>query len=351
MTAPPLALITGAPGWLGSRLVEALVRGVPGARSPLGIQRRVRCLVRPGADVASLASLGEVEIVEGDLTDAASLEAFAKDAAGATVFHAAGIIHPMHGTREILNVNVQGTANVLAAAVGARARRFVFVSSNSPIGVGATRAQVFDETSPYHPYMTYGRSKQRAEEIVNDASARGAIETVIIRPPWFYGPGQPARQTRFVEMIRRGRVPIVGDGTNVRSVAYVDNICHGLLQVEAVAAAAGQTYWIADRVPQTMNAIVETIERVLVDDFQIPVARKRVRLPNVVSEAAWLCDRALQSMGLYQQEIHVLSEMNKTIACSTAKAEREVGYAPEVELREGWRRSIAWMREQGWRPS
>ncbi len=152
-------------------------------------------------------------------------------------------------------------------------------------------------------------------------------------------------------MIRRGRVPIVGDGTNVRSVAYVDNICHGLLQVEAVAAAAGQTYWIADRVPQTMNAIVETIERVLVDDFQIPVARKRVRLPNVVSEAAWLCDRALQSMGLYQQEIHVLSEMNKTIACSTAKAEREVGDAPEVELREGWRRSIAWMREQGWRPS
>ncbi len=48
MTAPPLALITGAPGWLGSRLVEALVRGVPGARSPLGIQRRVRCLVSAG---------------------------------------------------------------------------------------------------------------------------------------------------------------------------------------------------------------------------------------------------------------------------------------------------------------
>ena len=346
-----LALVTGAPGWLGARLVEALVRGVPGARSALGVERPVRCLVRRGTDAAALRALGGVEVVEGDLTDRASLAPFFAGATGATVFHAAGIVHPAHGTKEILDVNVRGTENVLAGAIEARARRFLFVSSNSPIGVGRTRGEIFDEESPYRPYMTYGRSKELAERAVNAASARGEIETVIIRPPWFYGPGQPARQTRFVDMIRLGRVPIVGDGENLRSVAYVDNICHGLFRAEEVAAAAGRTYWIADRTPQTMNAIVETIERVLVDDFKIPVAGKRVHLPGFVSDVARACDRTLQAMGLYQQEVHVLSEMNQTIACSTARAEREIGYAPLVELREGWRRSVAWMRENGWSPS
>jgi nucleoside-diphosphate-sugar epimerase len=52
-------------------------------------------------------------------------------------------------------------------------------------------------------------------------------------------------------------------------------------------------------------------------------------------------------VGLYQQKLHVLSEMNKTIACTVAKAERELGYRPEVDLAEGMRRSMAWMKERG----
>ena len=191
MASAPLALVTGAPGWLGSRLVEALVRGVPGARSELGVGRRVRCLVRRGSDAAPLRALGEIEVVEGDVTNRASLAPFFHESRGAIVFHAAGIVHPAHGTKEITDVNVHGTENVLAGAIDARARRLVFVSSNSPIGVGATPTEVFDEASPYRPYMTYGRSKQLAEQLVNDAHRGGGIETVIVRPPWFYGPGQP----------------------------------------------------------------------------------------------------------------------------------------------------------------
>jgi nucleoside-diphosphate-sugar epimerase len=53
-------------------------------------------------------------------------------------------------------------------------------------------------------------------------------------------------------------------------------------------------------------------------------------------------------MGIYHQKIHVLSEMNKTIACTIAKAERELGYRPEVELEEGMRRSIAWCLQSAW---
>jgi nucleoside-diphosphate-sugar epimerase len=72
-----------------------------------------------------------------------------------------------------------------------------------------------------------------------------------------------------------------------------------------------------------------------------------MRLPGLASEVAYVVDFALQSLGLYHQKIHVLSEMNKTIACSVAKAEKELGYRPMVELEEGMRRSLRWCVDSG----
>jgi nucleoside-diphosphate-sugar epimerase len=326
-----IAIVTGAPGWLGSSLVQKLAG------------RPVRCLVESGADTSELGRAG-AEIVNGDVRSPDSLSRLFEGAKGGTVFHAAGVIHPTRGVKQFYQVNVEGTKNLLAAASKAGVRRFVHVSSNSPIGCNPTPADVFDEGAPYQPYMHYGRSKMMAEQAVKAASD---LETVIIRPPWFYGPNQPARQTTFFTMIKEGKVPLVGNGENRRSMAYVDNICQGLLLCESVAAARGQTYWIADRRPYTMNEIIQTIEDVMEQDFGVKPARKRIRLPSLASEVAWLADKTLQGMGLYQQKLHVLSEMNKTIACSVAKAERELGYRPEIELREGMRRSMQWMKERG----
>ena len=73
---------------------------------------------------------------------------------------------------------------------------------------------------------------------------------------------------------------------------------------------------------------------------------KRMRLPGFASEAAWVVDKTLQGLGLYHQKIHVLSEMNKTIACSVEKAKAELGYRPVVGLEEGMRRSLRWVWER-----
>jgi nucleoside-diphosphate-sugar epimerase len=351
MTASaPLAIVTGAPGWLGTRLVETLVTGmseVPGLEQPLG-ERRVRCLCLPGSDTSALSKLSaRVEIVEGDLTEPGSVKRLFQDASGATVFHSAGIIHPTRGTRQFTEVNVDGTRRMTEEAEAAGARRMVHVSSNSPIGVNPRNDHEFDESSPYAPYMGYGRSKMLAEELVNAAGKRGKLQTVIIRPPWFYGPGQPPRQSLFFEMIRDGKGPIVGGGENRRSMAYIDNICQGLHLCERVDGAKGGTYWIADRRPYTMNEIMDTVERVMEKDFGVTVAHGRMRLPGFMSKIAWLVDKAMQAVGLYHQKIHVLSEMNKTIACSVKKAEQELGYDPKVDLEEGMRRSIRWMLDNG----
>ncbi|HEX9934178.1 MAG TPA: hypothetical protein VGB38_03190, partial [bacterium] len=154
------------------------------------------------------------------------------------------------------------------------------------------------------------------------------------------------RQTLFFGMIKRGQAPIVGDGENLRSMMYVDNLCQGMLLAEANPAANGQAYWMSDVRPYSMNEIVDTVETLMETEFNIPVAHKRLRLPSFASEVATVCDFTLQKIGLYHQKIHVLSEMNKTIACSVRKAQAELGYSPVVELEEGMRRSLAWCMER-----
>lgn len=233
-TLPPLALVTGAPGWLGTRLVETLLNGLPDVPVLAGpAARRVRCLVLRGSDTSDLKALGDrVELVEGDLSDTPSIEALFTGATGATLFHAAGVIHPTRGVRQLFEVNAEGTRRLVAAARLTGVRRMVHVSSNSPIGVNPRPDHVFDESSPYKPYMSYGKSKMIGEQLVREADGDG-FETVVIRPPWFYGPGQPPRQALFFTMIKEGKAPLVGPGNNRRSMAYVDNICQGALLCES----------------------------------------------------------------------------------------------------------------------
>ena len=342
-----LVLVTGAAGWLGSRLVESLVYGLadpePLKQPQAGL--RIRCLVLPGQDPAGLKKMADsIEIVSGDIRGAADCARFCADAKGAVLFHTAGIIHPRR-VREFYEINRDGTANLLDAAIQAGIKRAVVVSSNSPCGCNPHPDHLFDELSPYHPYLNYGRSKMEMELAVKQRSDR--IETVIIRAPWFYGPNQPPRQTLFFRMIRDGKAPIVGGGRNLRSMAYVDNLCQGLLLAAVHGQAHGQVYWIADKRPYSMMEIMDTVERLLETEFGQPCAHQRMRLPGLASQAAFAVDSLLQAAGLYHQKIHVLSEMNKVIACSVARAERELGYRPLVELEEGMRRSLRWCEEQG----
>lgn len=346
-----LTLVTGATGWLGTRLIEALVKGIPEVPSLASPDpnRHVRCLVLPGVDTTVFGSMADrIDLCVGDLRNPADVQAFCDHAAGATLFHCAGVIHPTQGVRELFAVNVEGTRNLLQAAEQAGVRRVIVVSSNSPLGVSRQADHCFDESSPYNPYMAYGRSKMQMEQVTHAFQARGKLETVIVRPPWFYGPYQPPRQTLFFTMIKNGSVPIVGNGNNRRSMVYIDNLCYGLLLCEHAPQANGQTYWIADRRPYTMNEIVDTIERLLSTEFHLPVVRKRMRLPTIVGELATVVDGTLQHFQVYHQKIHVLSEMNKTIACSIEKARTTLGFEPTVDLETGMHRSIQWCLDQGY---
>jgi len=330
-------LVTGAPGWLGTSLVEALARGF--RSGPVAHEAEpVRVLALPDGDTASLERLGDVEVVRADLCDEQLPAALC--AGIDTVFHGAGIVHPRR-IRDLHRVNVEGTKHLLDASIAANVRRFVYVSSNSPAGLNLDPQRLMREDDEPRPYLSYGRSKRRAEELVLDAHGRGSIEAVIVRPCWFYGPNQPLRQSTFFKMIKKGKPLVLGKGDNLRSMSYVDNIVQGLLLARSVGAAAGQTYWIADRRPYRFLEILETVGRLL------GVSIEPRRLPALTSTLARVADSMLQAVGMYNQYVHVAGEYAASIAVSIEKAQRELGYEPEIELEEGMRRSIDWCRTMG----
>ena len=334
---PDVVVVTGAGGWLGQNLVRALTD-----------RERVRCLVhRP--DEAPLLELVSpaVEVVAGDVRDPAVVdELFDGIPPEATVVHAAAVIHPSGRTRQLYDVNVGGTQLVLDRARRAGAGRFVHVSSNSPFGTNPHPGHRFDEDSPYDPYLAYGRSKMEAEQLVRRAHDRGDVEAVVLRPPWFYGPFQPARQSTWFRAVRTGRFPLVGDGTQRRSMVFTGNLVHAVLRAEAAEKAAGGAYWVADPEPYELREILETVRAACAAEG-LEVTGSVRRLPLAAAKAAEAADRLLQSQGRYVQAVHVLGELGHTIACDVTRARDELGYDPQTTLYDGMRHSIRWCLERG----
>jgi nucleoside-diphosphate-sugar epimerase len=339
---PDVTIVTGAAGWLGTALLHALTADA----GPWHRPGEVRPLVRNRVEADALAQLGpQVRPVVGDLRRTDDLDRLFADLPELTdVVHAAGVIHP-HDVAEFFTVNVEGTRAMLDRAVGRGIRRFVHISSNSPFGTNPDPVDHFRNDEPYHPYYGYGHSKMEAEIAVIDAVERG-LDAVIVRPPWFYGPFQPPRQTTFFTMVRKGLFPVFGGGHQSRSMVYVDNLVQGVLLAELVPTAPGRGWWIADERPYSVSEIVETVGRALRDEG-FEVTPNRARIPNVVGVLAERADALIQRTGRYHQQIHVLGEMNKNIACDIDVARTELGYTPDIALHEGMRRSIRWCIEQG----
>lgn len=336
-------ILTGGSGWFGRAYLAALAGSGDPDHARAG---SVRVLVPHAADAEVVSDVHpKAEVHVGDVTDERVLRDLMRDADGASVVHAAGVIHPRR-VPEFERVNARGTRAVLDAARGTGVRRLVHVSSNSPFGTNPHRDDVFRHDEPYRPYLGYGASKMHAEMAVRDAHGEGGMETVVVRPPWFYGEWQPVRQTKFFTLCRTGRFPVMGDGGMRRSMVYTGNLVEGVVRAELHPAAAGNAYWVADEKPYSLLEIVETVRRVMREEGY-RVSGRSVRVPRIIGSAAEQADRFLQSRGRYNQELHVLGEMNKTIACDISRTTADLGYRPSVALEEGMRRSVRWCRARG----
>ena len=343
---PDLTVVTGAAGWFGRAYLSALGGARPGT-GPAARAGGVRALVHHPAEVPMvLEAFPDAEVHVGSVTDAGTLDRLFHGAAGASVVHAAGVIHPRTPT-DFAAVNVDGTRAVLAHAASAGARRLVHLSSNSPFGFNPSPTDVFRHDEPYRPWLGYGHSKAQGERAVLDAHLENGLETVVVRPPWFYGPFQPERQTTFFRMVRSGRFPALGDLTQRRSMVYVDNLVQGVALAEHVVDAGGQAFWVADERPYPLAEILDTVKAALAG-AGLSVARRQLVLPSVVGRVAQRVDTALQARGRYSQEFHVLGEMGETIAVDISRTREVLGYDPQVDLATGMASAVQWCLDQGY---
>jgi len=333
-----MILITGANGWLGLNLVEAICKG---KTEKWGLKKdKIRAFILKGSPQDKLRNISnDIEIIEGDIINKKDLEYFMSSSNDSYLFHTVGVIHPKR-IKDFYIVNRDGTSNLLEIASMGSIKRVIIMSSNSPIGCNPNNQHKFDESSPYNPYMNYGRSKMEMELIAKEYFSNNRIDLTLIRSPWFYGPYQPARQKIFFEMIMEGKVPILGDGNNHRSMAYTENIVQGMVLAAINSIASGKIYWIADSEPYSMNNIIETIESLLENKFGMECDHGRMRLPSIIGTISEKIDLYLQKIGIYNQKIHVLSEMNKNISCSVELAKQELGYNPEFSIQNGMLKSL-----------
>ena len=237
------ALVTGATGFVGSHLAEALrARG-----------DEVTALVRSPAKAAALGPLG-VRAIAGDLDDPASL---ARAVEGQdVVFHVAGLV-AAGSEQEFLRCNRDGTASLVSAAARAKVSRLVYVSSMAA-GGPAPPGRPLTGTEPPNPVTAYGRSKLAGEAAVSS----GRLPWVIVRPPTVYGP-RDREVLKVFRMARWGVAPVFGDGSQQLSAVHGADLAQALIAAGTAAGTTGQVYYACHPEVVTSAEFVRAVGRAM----------------------------------------------------------------------------------------
>jgi Nucleoside-diphosphate-sugar epimerases len=327
-------LVTGAAGFAGGHLVDMLLeRG-----------DEVRALVRPVEDARRLQTLSGVEVVHGDLTDVKSLRHAVQGVQ--RVYNVAAKTGPW-GPEEVYQAtNVQGVIDLIGAAMDAGVQRIVHTSSITVYGHHLH--SIVDEDHPYHAENNpYSRAKINSEKLIfNLVKERGAPVS-IVRPGWIYGPRDNASFGRFVNLVESGKGLFIGSGNNIVPVVYVRDVAQGLIKAgDAGNEAIGRAYNIVDDRRVTQAEYLNTIA----DALQVPhVSRKlpfsAAYLAGYSAEFLWRAmDRRTKAPPpLMTYGVTLLGGDQQF---SIEKARRELGYAPEFDVKRGVAEGIQWYLNQ-----
>ena len=315
------ALVTGATGMIGGAIVDLLrARGY-----------RVRALARPTAKIDHLLVQG-VDVVVGDLGDEESLRQAVQRVD--VVFHAAAVLGAFANPQILDDVNSSGTARLLAACQAARVERFVHISS---VAVYGPQPPPVAENAALTPNSPYGHSKLTAEQAVWRAHEAGlAVST--LRPCVVYGPGDRYFTPSLLQLMRLPVLPLPDGGDTQIELVYVTDVAQAAVQAALAPRAVGQAYNVTDGRPTSLRNIVDTYA-VLTGHaprvVDISLARLN-QLAGVLRDGLTPIAPTLASL----LRPDLLRNLEYDSHYPIAKAERELGYVPQVGLYEGLRRSL-----------
>ena len=325
----PLHAITGATGLIGSHLAERLAaRGV-----------RVRALVRPSSDTAFLCGLG-AELVVADLRQH---ESVAQALAGVdSLYHCAAKVDdcgpwPMF-RREIVDT----TRSVMQGASAAGVPRVVHVSSLAAYG-HPRFDQPVAEDAPLAQRLRlwdyYCLAKSQSETTAREA----APHVTVVRPSLAYGERERSVFSRIIATMRAGRAALLGSGDNLLNLVYAGDIAAGAILAAGCETARGQAYNLSSGGEITQRQLYEALAAA----FGLPPVTCRVPLPAAYCGAFALEARARLLNGSRPVITrHGISLLCRPCTYSVEKAQRELGWRPQMPAEEGIQRMAEWMRER-----
>lgn len=318
-------LVTGATGFVGSHLAEALRRRGD----------EVTALARSAAKAAALEPLG-VRVVSGDLHDRAALERAVEGQD--VIYHVAGVV-AARNEADFLAANRDGTRHVVEAAERAGVGRLVFVSSMAAAGPTA-RGRPLRGDEPPRPVTAYGRSKLAAEGVVTAS----LLPWTIVRPPMVYGP-RDQEVLKVFRLARLGIAPVLGDGTQELSAVHGADLADALVAAGTTAAAAGRTYYACHPEVFTGADMARAVGRAMGRRpavIRVPAAIGRGVL-RVTETAARLAGRTT---------ILTVDKANEFFQPAwTGDPEplaRDTGWRAARNLDTGLAETYAWYRSAGW---
>ncbi len=315
------ALITGGAGFIGRHLAVAL--GADGWA--------VRTLDLVDGPPASPS----VEAMVGSLLDAAAVD---RATTGADVVLHLAAKHRFFGVtpEEFERVNVEGTRTVLDAARTHGVRRVVFYST---VAVYGEPGDPTTEETPTRPTTPYGRTKLEAERLVaawvTEAEDRTAL---VVRPTVVFGPGNRGNVFRLMRQIGSGLFVPVGEGLNVKSVAYVENLVAATRFLMARARPGIDVYNYADEPHLSFREIATLIHR------HLGRSMRSYALPVGPMLAAVAPIEMLARLGGVDLPVRTaILKMNRATHHTSGKL-RAAGFRQEVSIDEGLRRMVEWYR-------
>ena len=315
MTTSGPVLVTGAAGFIGSHLTEALVEQ--------GMNVRVFAHYNSRGDLAALKDLPSevmqsVELVWGDLKDADAVRRAAKGAE--SIFHLGaliGIPYSYRNPRDVVETNVIGTLNALEAARDTEASRLVVVSSSEVYG---TAVEVpMSESHPLQGQSPYSASKIGAEKLAESFYLSYGLPVTVVRPFNTYGPRQSDRAvipTIISQALAGGEIRL-GSVIPRRDFSFVTDTAEGLIAASRSDSAVGETINLGTGIDVSVSDVVLKVSELLGRELVVSAEDDRVRPPG--------------------------SEVGR-LQADFSKARQLCGWEPKVSLDEGLRRTIAWIR-------
>jgi len=309
-----MILVTGATGFIGKRLSDALeADGVTLRR----LSRRP--LARPDCFVA-------------DLADRSALIAACTGVE--RVFHCAGHAHAfrslaVHDATIQWQANFEGTRNLAEAAGQSGVRRFVFLSSVKAMAEPGNRC--VDEDFPGQPETAYGQAKRAAEAAVLEAGRRYGMHVVNLRLAMVYGSGGRGNLERMGRLVKRGLFPPLPETGNRRSLVHVDDVVAAIRLVAGEPRASGRTYIVASHAAPSGRELFDALRSTFgMRPWSWDVPTSVLRLAAGAGDALEMLTRRRMPV-----DSGVVDRLLGSAWFSPARIEAELGWRAKVSLAAG----------------